>query len=404
MPLPIDTLLRVQASPVPAQIVFGACGSMATAPMDCALSLSKTGLNVVPPFEDFQTPPLAAPTYTVSRPSSFTAASAATLPLMAAEPMFRAPSPEIASESNLASCARAFAAKITAEKSTITTTAKQRTRLRISAVSSNYKAEITVVRDETIHGHSCVEESVSGRRRLRPCLRGGQREMCVFQEHVLLDLLDGDLCARCAAFLRLLDGEGVVDSVHLLVVPVIHLGLLQCAANRGLNLEFQFEIRIGIEIVVANVAILHAEFDLEAICPFHRIVPDEFCSVPFSFVVHKRAVEIGVDDQAFHVILRHQLGIFAPAKRRNLPAGFAVIGLDCHESLDDSLLPDLVRALIFLAEFRAKRALADLCRGADAAHGFQLLQSAMRLNIFRDHFVRSLCAGTERKERDGHEY
>src|SRR5260370_42387383 len=45
MPLPIDTLLRVHASPVPAQIVFGACGSMATAPMDCAASLSKTGLD-----------------------------------------------------------------------------------------------------------------------------------------------------------------------------------------------------------------------------------------------------------------------------------------------------------------------------------------------------------------------
>src|SRR5713101_5798654 len=92
MPLPIDTLLRVHASPVPAQIVFGACGSMATAPMDCAASLSNTGLKVVPPFEDFHTPPLAAPTYTVSRPSSFTAATAATRPLMAAEPMFRGPS------------------------------------------------------------------------------------------------------------------------------------------------------------------------------------------------------------------------------------------------------------------------------------------------------------------------
>src|SRR5882762_10116480 len=94
MPLPIDTLLRVHASPVPAQIVFGACGSIAIAPMDCADSLSKTGLNVVPPFEDFQTPPLAAPTYTVSRPSSFIAATAATRPLMAADPMFRAPSPK----------------------------------------------------------------------------------------------------------------------------------------------------------------------------------------------------------------------------------------------------------------------------------------------------------------------
>src|SRR5260370_6076903 len=119
MPFPMDTLLRVQASPVPAQIVFGACGSIATAPIDCALSLSKTGLNVVPPFEDFQTPPLAAPTYTVSRPFSFTAAIAATRPLMAAEPMFRAPRPEMVSESNLASCAGAGPAKIIVARDTI---------------------------------------------------------------------------------------------------------------------------------------------------------------------------------------------------------------------------------------------------------------------------------------------
>src|SRR5260221_8027412 len=104
MPLPIDTLLRVHASPVPAQIVFGACGSMATAPMDCAPSLSNTGLNVVPPFEDFHTPPLAAPTYTVSRPSSFTAAIAPTRPLIAAEPMLRAPRPQNLSEANFAFC------------------------------------------------------------------------------------------------------------------------------------------------------------------------------------------------------------------------------------------------------------------------------------------------------------
>ena len=42
--------------------VFGFFGSMATAPIDCTGCLSKTGLKVVPPFTDFQTPPLAAPT------------------------------------------------------------------------------------------------------------------------------------------------------------------------------------------------------------------------------------------------------------------------------------------------------------------------------------------------------
>ncbi len=102
MPLPIETLLRVQDSPVPTQTTFGFFGSMVTAPMDCTGSLSKTGSNVVPPLVDFQTPPLALPMYTVSRFPSWTASSAAIRPLMVAEPMFRAPSPEMVSASNRA--------------------------------------------------------------------------------------------------------------------------------------------------------------------------------------------------------------------------------------------------------------------------------------------------------------
>src|ERR1700681_3505989 len=102
----METLLRVQDSPLPAQIVLGDFGSIAMAPIDCAVCLSNMGLKVVPPFTDFHTPPLAAPTYTVMRPFSLTAVSAAMRPLMVAEPMFRAPRPEIESESYFTSCAR----------------------------------------------------------------------------------------------------------------------------------------------------------------------------------------------------------------------------------------------------------------------------------------------------------
>src|SRR6266403_874552 len=111
MPSPTETLFRVQDSPVPTQTVFGACGSIAMAPIDCTGCLSKTGLYVLPPFTDFQTPPLAAPTYTVSRPSSLTAVTAAMRPLIAAEPIFREPKPEMVSESNTASCAPILAGK-----------------------------------------------------------------------------------------------------------------------------------------------------------------------------------------------------------------------------------------------------------------------------------------------------
>src|SRR5580700_8611657 len=67
--------------------------------MDCTSWRSNTGLKVVPPFTDFHTPPLAAPTNRVMRPSSSTASTAATRPLMVAEPIFRDGNPDTVAES-----------------------------------------------------------------------------------------------------------------------------------------------------------------------------------------------------------------------------------------------------------------------------------------------------------------
>src|SRR6266540_742488 len=117
IPSPTDTLLRTQLSPVPTHTVLAFVGSIATAPIDWTFWLSKTGLKVVPPSTDFQTPPLADPMTTVIRPLSSIALTAATRPLISAEPMLRAGSPEIVPASNRAprgaaagGCARAGAA------------------------------------------------------------------------------------------------------------------------------------------------------------------------------------------------------------------------------------------------------------------------------------------------------
>src|SRR5215831_12658297 len=111
MPSPIDTELRVQDSPEPTQTVFGLFGSSAIEPIDCTGCLSNTGWNVVPPSSDFHTPPDAAPTNTVVRPSSsWRAAIAAMRPLIAADPMLRAPRPEIVPASTLAGAGAVSAA------------------------------------------------------------------------------------------------------------------------------------------------------------------------------------------------------------------------------------------------------------------------------------------------------
>src|SRR5882757_355732 len=92
----MDTLLRVHASPVPTQTFFEFFGSSAMAPIDCTACSSNIGRYRVPLSSVFQTPPLAAPTNSVTLPDgSCTPAMHEIRPLIAADPMLRAPSPEM---------------------------------------------------------------------------------------------------------------------------------------------------------------------------------------------------------------------------------------------------------------------------------------------------------------------
>src|SRR6478736_6209956 len=126
MPSPTETELRVQDSPVPTQTVFALFGSSASEPIDCTGCLSNTGLNVVPPSSDFHTPPEAAPTNSVVRPSSsWRAAIAAIRPLIVAEPILRAPRPDTVAESNLIAGAEAVAGALSAPKATASGSAQQ---------------------------------------------------------------------------------------------------------------------------------------------------------------------------------------------------------------------------------------------------------------------------------------
>src|SRR6476646_5939963 len=97
----METLFRVQLSPVPTQTFLWLEGSIVTAPIDCAGSRSNTGLKVVSPLMDFHTPPLADPTKRVILPPSSTASMSEIRPPMVADPMFLAVKPEMVPESYL---------------------------------------------------------------------------------------------------------------------------------------------------------------------------------------------------------------------------------------------------------------------------------------------------------------
>ena len=99
----METLLRTQRSPVPAQTFFGIAGSMATAPMDCTGGVEDglEGGAAVDRFPDAAAGRGGEDGEAAHRHGGVTAAMR---PLIAAEPMLRAGRPEMVPASNLTGC------------------------------------------------------------------------------------------------------------------------------------------------------------------------------------------------------------------------------------------------------------------------------------------------------------
>src|SRR6185503_12410638 len=74
-PSPYDTDRCALFSPVPTQTTLGFFGSMATVPIEYDASLSNTGVQVVPAFVVFHTPPDATATYQMRLSRGWTAMS-----------------------------------------------------------------------------------------------------------------------------------------------------------------------------------------------------------------------------------------------------------------------------------------------------------------------------------------
>src|SRR5207302_6992478 len=119
------------------------------------------------------------------------------------------------------------------------------------------------------------------------------------------------------------------------------------------------------------------------------------------FVIHQWPINIGIHDQAFQIVLREQLRILAPAERRNLPPGLAIVGLHLRQPLNDEFFSNFVRALDLLTKLGAKGSLAELRRDAHSANRFQLVGSAFRLDILGDDLINGLRAGGKRKKSNG---
>ena len=257
IPSPTDTELRVQLSPVPTQTTFGSEGSSAIAPMDWTGCLSKTGLNVVPPSSDFHTPPEAEPTNRVILPSgSARPATAAMRPLIAAEPMLRAPRPEIAPVS--------------------------------SPGGARGRDGCQRRRDEKRGGgsHRPRSRRRSGLRRERERLRR--------DDHVRLGLLvdrfrsRGERGVPRPALLAHRD----VDTADLLVVAVVRLDLLLGPADRERLQVANDHPRIGVDPHRHLASPLQPYAQLVRERAVHVLGPEVFERMALGLRVHERPVEV----------------------------------------------------------------------------------------------------------------
>src|SRR6267142_3372466 len=354
----METLLRIHDSPVPTQITLGFLGSIVIAPIDCTGSLSNTGLNVVPPLVDFHTPPEAAPAYTVRRVPSCTAATAAMRPLMAAEPILRAPSPEMVSESTFAApgcCAAASTGR---------------------AASAEARA---------------VVRSVIIMARVLGLVRHGTREARIVDRNVGFDLVEGDLAASGAALRAGLDRERQVPAVDLLVVAqnhgVVHFG----AADHACDVDLDGHAGVGVEVRDVRVAVGERDLELVDVGALHLIHADEFDLVALLLVIDEGAVKVGVLEDAVDLFLAQRLGVFLAVPRLDLPARRAVVRVDPGHTLERELFAHRVGPLVFLDHDRFEATAArELPAAAQRRHGRDASRAARGLQVLGDETVDGL--------------
>src|SRR5262245_52760928 len=236
---------------------------------------------------------------TVRRSPSCTASMAATRPLIVAEPMFRAPRPEIVSESILTTGAAAGACA--------------RAEPRV-AIPNREAAIVALTR---------MQSSLGGRGRSRRRMEEG-----VVEGDVRLDLVEHDLLPVGASLDPLLERVGVVDPGDFFVVAERGLRLALGAADHALLLDLDRNEVLGVDVVVLDVAVLQRHLELEGIGAFDGLGADELDGVALLLRVDERAVEVRVLEDLLHLFLAEGLDILLALKGVDLPARFAVVRRD----------------------------------------------------------------------------
>src|ERR1700688_237921 len=170
-------------------------------------------------------------------------------PLIVAEPIFRAPSPEIESESYFTPCARRYGAKNVALVMHAVST-KQRVTLSISMMSLK-----VILQSALTQKFGKENFSASLRVWFRFCFSDRHREQRIVQWDVKFYFVHRKFRALLASLLSAFEGKRKIQPVHLFIVSIEVFCKYHRPANSTLILHFDFEEGVGVQKVIAHIAI-----------------------------------------------------------------------------------------------------------------------------------------------------
>src|SRR5256714_1893652 len=267
----------------------------------------------------------------VRRCPSCTASMAAMRPLIAAEPMLRAPRPEMVAESTLTGpddcglagcgvCARTATPAASATPRSVDESQRggdESRRVIIVFISRESFCQSPFFASSVLLSFRRVGRLPSARRLLggllggrlrglrllgrrgrgvgrarRLRLRRGLEEAAFVNRDVGLDLLVCDLLLVLAALRPGLDGEGKVPAVDLLVVAEERLRLLLLAADGALGLDLDGHEVVRVHVVDEHVAVGARHLELVGVAALELVLADVLDLDPLLFVVDERPVEV----------------------------------------------------------------------------------------------------------------
>src|SRR5947209_1397933 len=232
------------------------------------------------------------------------------------------------------------------------------------------------------------------------CWSAGHLEITVVHRNVEFDFLDSDLGPR----LRIAFGPGFRrerehDAVDRLVGTHLGHALAHRTADEDLAFALDFEIGIGIEVVIEDVAILERDLQLIGVIAIHLVHAHVLHGIALALVIDKRAIEVSLFLQALEFILAYQFRVFFSLEWRNAPAGGAIIGAYGRHALDGEAGTREIGALSLISGRSLEAHLLDRERLPYRGNGFEFLQAATRGDVLLNDLVRRLGGSADGKAK-----